>query len=149
MAEINKITKGIIITIVSFVAGAGAVSVVDFTQDTALIAPTDLSIVSETLTLQEEGIVCSMIDQVEECINIPEKKDITVDVNYLGEQGSITVNFDGYNRCRNNNKTKSECLEKLHDQIEKNIQWWKEGQETKLQEEQIQDFSEELNEKDF
>jgi hypothetical protein len=112
---------------------------------------------AETVCETTEKEVCEMVDSEEVCKmvseevceDIPEKKDVQVNFTYGEKEGSITVNFDGFNRCRAEGKTKTKCLALLKDQIQKNIQWWKEGVDARAAEEQIGDFSSELKPTDF
>jgi hypothetical protein len=158
------IKKTIIISILTLSLGLVLGFSLNKTQAQLILDPS-VTITDKVLTLQEAETACEMVDkevceiigeeeicsiiQEEVCEDIPEKKDFQVNFIYKLREGGVTVNFDGYNRCREKGSNRTFCLAQLHNQIEKNIQWWKEGEDARILEEQIKDFSSELKPADF
>lgn len=57
---------------------------------------------------------------------------------------NVEMNFDGYNMCRSNGKTKTVCLAELDDDIVQTVEAFKENKARELKELQRQSFQDEI-----
>ena len=57
---------------------------------------------------------------------IPEQKNIVTEFTYKGATYTVTIDFMGYNGCRDKGFSERFCTSKLVNQIKENIRWTKE-----------------------
>ena len=76
------------------------------------------------------------------------KTGLAIPINIATSTGSIdetiVMNFDGYNQCRFNGKSKTVCLGELDDDIQQNIDAFKQNKIKEFEELDIQKFQDEI-----
>ena len=76
------------------------------------------------------------------------KTGLSIPINIATSTGSldetIDMNFDGYNQCRFNGKTKTVCLAELDDDIQQNIDAFKQNKLKELDELKRQKYQDEI-----
>ena len=76
------------------------------------------------------------------------KTGLAIPINIATSTGSvdetIEMNFDGYNQCRFNGKSKTVCLGELDDDIQQNIDAFKQNKIKEFEELDIQKFQDEI-----
>jgi len=78
-----------------------------------------------------------------------DKTSLTIPIRVSTSTGfvdeEITMNFDGYNQCRNKGKSKTVCERELKDDIQQNIETFNENKRREIKEQEMQDFKDEIN----